>query len=197
LQRLSDPDLPGVVAKHDAALVVMHLKGELNVRDPAGYTYTDVMREIIGFLYERTERRWRQACGAIRSSSIRDSSSVRSRAPISNSRPVRRTARTRLSDSLCQFAQELHRPHLRASGERVAVPSLATAAIGITAGARLLRVHDVEETVQLARMFAAIAPGRRATLDLADRMPERRTATPPRRRRSNAEHAFRPDRPRL
>jgi dihydropteroate synthase len=53
---LSDPDLAGVVAKHDAALVVMHLKGELNVRDPAGYTYTDVMREIIDFLRERTER---------------------------------------------------------------------------------------------------------------------------------------------
>jgi dihydropteroate synthase len=51
------------------------------------------------------------------------------------------------------------------------VPSLATAAIGITAGARLLRVHDVEDTVQLARMFAAVTPARRATLDLADRMP--------------------------
>ena len=39
------------------------------------------------------------------------------------------------------------------------MPSLATAAIGIAAGARLLRVHDVAETVQLARMFAAVAPG--------------------------------------
>ena len=52
---LSDPDLARVVAKHDAALVVMHLKGELNVRDPAGYAYADVMREIIDFLRERTE----------------------------------------------------------------------------------------------------------------------------------------------
>jgi len=52
---LSDPDLARVVAKHDAGLVVMHLKGELNVRDPAGYTYVDVMREIIAFLRERTD----------------------------------------------------------------------------------------------------------------------------------------------
>jgi dihydropteroate synthase len=51
------------------------------------------------------------------------------------------------------------------------VPSLATAAIGITAGARLLRVHDVEETVQLAQMMAAVTPRRRASLPLAERMP--------------------------
>ena len=51
------------------------------------------------------------------------------------------------------------------------VPSLATAALGIAAGARLLRVHDVEETVQLARTFAAVTPGGRAALAIADRMP--------------------------
>ncbi|MEA2722213.1 MAG: hypothetical protein QOJ39_4077, partial [Candidatus Eremiobacteraeota bacterium] len=42
------------------------------------------------------------------------------------------------------------------------VPSLATAAIGISAGARLVRVHDVAETAQLARMLAAVAPKHRA-----------------------------------
>ena len=51
------------------------------------------------------------------------------------------------------------------------VPSLATAATGVAAGARLLRVHDVAETVQLARMLAAVRPGRRAGLAIADRMP--------------------------
>ncbi len=51
------------------------------------------------------------------------------------------------------------------------VPSLATAAIGIAAGARLLRVHDVAETVQLATMLAAVAPARRRAIGLAERMP--------------------------
>jgi hypothetical protein len=34
-----------------------------------------------------------------------------------------------------------------------------------------LRVHDVAETVQLARMMAAVAPERRAALPLAAAMP--------------------------
>jgi dihydropteroate synthase len=169
---LSDPELAGVVAKHDAALVVMHLKGELNVRDPAGYTYTDVMREIIEFLHERTERAL--AAGVRRESIVIDPGLEFGKEP-----------RTDL-EILDRFAelQELGYPILFASSRKsfigrifgrpakeLLVPSLATAAIGIAAGARMLRVHDVAETVQLARMYAAVTPGRRATLDLADRMP--------------------------
>jgi dihydropteroate synthase len=169
---LSDPELAGVVAKHDAALVVMHLKGELNVRDPAGYTYGDVMREIIEFLRERTDRAL--AAGVRRESIVIDPGLEFGKEP-----------RTDL-EILDRFAelQELGFPILFASSRKsfigrifgrpakeLLVPSLATAAIGITAGARLLRVHDVIETVQLAQMFAAIAPRRRATLDLAERMP--------------------------
>jgi dihydropteroate synthase len=51
------------------------------------------------------------------------------------------------------------------------VPSLATAAIGISAGAGLVRVHDVEETVQLARMLAAVRPQARERLAFAVAMP--------------------------
>ncbi|MEA2719151.1 MAG: dihydropteroate synthase, partial [Candidatus Eremiobacteraeota bacterium] len=53
---LSDPALPEVVAKHGAALVVMHVKGTLNVREPERYVYHDALAEIVEFLYERTER---------------------------------------------------------------------------------------------------------------------------------------------
>jgi len=169
---LSDPDLAAVVAKHDAALVVMHLKGELNLRDPAGYTYADVMREIIAFLRERSDLA--RAAGVRRESIAIDPGLEFGKEP-----------RTDL-EILDRFGElgELGYPILLASSRKsfigrifrrpakeLLVPSLATAAIGIAAGARLLRVHDVEETVQLARMFAAIAPGRRATLDLAEYMP--------------------------
>lgn len=169
---LADPDLAAVVAKHDAALVVMHLKGELNVRDPAGYTYTDVMREIIDFLRERT--------AAARAAGVRADALV-----IDPGLEFGKEPRTDL-EILDRFAelQELGFPILFASSRKsfigrifhrpakeLLVPSLATAAIGIAAGARLLRVHDVAETVQLARTFAAITPARRATLDLADAMP--------------------------
>jgi dihydropteroate synthase len=52
------------------------------------------------------------------------------------------------------------------------VPSLATAAVGIAAGAALVRVHDVAETVQLARMLAALNGDVRRNLPIAGKMPE-------------------------
>jgi len=156
---LSDPDLAGVVAKHDAALVVMHLKGELNVRDPAGYTYADVMREIIDFLRE---------------SILVDPGLEFGKEPRTDLEILDRFGELRVLGYPILFASSRKSfigRIFRRPAKELLVPSLATAAIGIAAGARLLRVHDVEETVQLARMFAAIAPGRRAKLDLADHMP--------------------------
>jgi len=169
---LSDPHLAGVVANHDAALVVMHLKGELNVRDPAGYTYTDVMREIIDFLRERTDRAL--AAGVRRDAIVIDPGLEFGKEPRTDLEILDRFGELRelgypilFASSRKSFIGRI----FRRPAKELLVPSLATAAIGIAAGARLLRVHDVEETVQLARMFAAIAPGRRAVLDLADRMP--------------------------
>ena len=130
------------------------------------------MREIIAFLRERTDAAL--AAGVGRESIVIDPGLEFGKEP-----------RTDL-EILDRFAelQELGYPILFASSRKsfigrifrrpakeLLVPSLATAAIGITAGARLLRVHDVEETVQLARMFAAVTPRIRATLDLADVMP--------------------------
>jgi len=169
---LSDPDLAGVVAKHDAGLVVMHLKGELNVRDPAGYAYVDVMREIIAFLRERTDRAI--AAGVRRDAIVIDPGLEFGKEPRTDLEILDRFGELRelgypilFASSRKSFIGRI----FRRPAKELLVPSLATAAIGIAAGARLLRVHDVEETVQLARMFAAITPGRRATLDLADVMP--------------------------
>ena len=53
---LSDERLAGVVARYDAGLVVMHLKGELNVRARASTATTTRWREIAAFLRERLER---------------------------------------------------------------------------------------------------------------------------------------------
>jgi dihydropteroate synthase len=173
---LSDPAMAGVVAKYDAALVVMHLKGELNVRDPAGYTYVDVMHEINAFLRERTARAL--AAGVRPESIVIDPGLEFGKEPRTDLEILDRFGELREVGFPILFASSrksfIGRIFKRPAKELL-VPSLATAAIGISAGARLLRVHDVEETVQLARMFAAVAPERRATLDLADYMP----GTPP------------------
>ncbi len=169
---LSDPELAETVARFDAGLVVMHLKGELNVRDPAGYRYDDVMREIIEFLYERTERAI--AAGVRRDAIVIDPGLEFGKEPATDLEILERFGELRSLGYPILFASSRKSFIGRIFGrpaKELLVPSLATAAIGIAAGARLVRVHDVAETVQLARMLAAVRPERRAALAIAERMP--------------------------
>ncbi|GAC1588726.1 MAG: dihydropteroate synthase [Candidatus Velthaea sp.] len=169
---LSDPALPDVVAKHDAALVVMHLKGELNVRAPGGYTYGDALREIVEFLYERTERA--RAAGVARDSIAIDPGLEFGKEPDTDLEILERFEELTALGYPILFASSrksfMGRLFDRPAKELL-VPSLATAAIGIAAGARMLRVHDVAETVQLARMYEAVTPAGRGAAGWADRMP--------------------------
>lgn len=170
---LSDPLLAETVARHDAALVVMHLKGELNVRRAEGYVYGDALAEIVEFLYERTERA--RAAGVAAESIAIDPGLEFGKEPATDLEILDRFGELTALGYPILFASSrksfigrlFNRP-----ARDLLVPSLATAGLGIAAGARLLRVHDVAETVQLARMYAAVRPRRRASLAFADRMPE-------------------------
>ncbi len=169
---LSDPALAGVVAAHDAALVVMHLKGELNVRNAQGYTYGDALAEIVEFLYEKTEAAL--AAGVNRASIAVDPGLEFGKEPETDLEILDRFGELRALGYPILFASSrksfigriFNRP-----AKELLVPSLATAGLGIAAGARMLRVHDVAETVQLARMYAAVLPGRREHLPVAAAMP--------------------------
>jgi dihydropteroate synthase len=169
---LSDPALPEVVAKHGAGLVVMHLKGELNVRRPEAYVYRDALAEIAEVLYERTERALAE--GVAREAIAIDPGLEFGKEPETDLEILERFGELTGLGYPILFASSrksfIGRIFDRPAKELL-VPSLATAAIGIAAGARLLRVHDVAETVQLARMLAAVAPERRRTLAIADGMP--------------------------
>lgn len=169
---LSDPALPEVVARHDAALVVMHLKGELNVRRPEAYVYADAMAEIVDFLYERTERA--VAAGVARDAIAVDPGLEFGKEPETDLEILERFGELRALGYPILFASSrksfIGRVFDRPAKELL-VPSLATAAIGVAAGARLLRVHDVAETVQLAKMLAAVSPDRRGRIAIAARMP--------------------------
>jgi dihydropteroate synthase len=50
---LRDPGMPGVIGKHGAACVIMHMRGDPRSMQ-SETTYTDVIREVSGFLAERT-----------------------------------------------------------------------------------------------------------------------------------------------
>jgi dihydropteroate synthase len=169
---LADPALAPVVAAHGAGLVVMHLRGELNVRAPERYVYSDVLAEIVDFLYARTERAL--ACGVAREAIAIDPGLEFGKEPATDLEILERFGELRALGYPILFASSRKSFIGRIFGrpaKELLVPSLATAALGIAAGARLLRVHDVAETVQLARMMAAVAPERRAALPLAAAMP--------------------------
>jgi dihydropteroate synthase len=169
---LADPLLAETVARYDAGLVVMHLKGELNVRATGTYVYRDALAEIVEFLYERTESA--RAAGVAADSIAIDPGLEFGKEPRTDLEILDRFGELTALGYPILFASSrksfigriFNRP-----AKELLVPSLATAGLGIAAGARLLRVHDVAETVQLARMYAAVGPARRRALDIAERMP--------------------------
>lgn len=169
---LADPALPEIVAKHDAALVVMHLKGELNVRSTGAYTYGDALREIVEFLYERTEIA--RHAGVARESIAIDPGLEFGKEPNTDLEILDRFGELTALGYPILFASSRKSfigRIFNAPAKDLLIPSLATAGLGIAAGARMLRVHDVAQTVQLARMYAAVTPHGRAAIGWVDRMP--------------------------
>ncbi len=168
---LSDERLAGVVARYDAGLVVMHLKGELNVR-ASEYRYSDALGEISDFLRERLERA--RAAGVAADSLVIDPGLEFGKEPETDLEILERFGDLRSLGYPILFAASrksfIGRIFNRPARELL-VPSLATAAIGIAAGARLVRVHDVAETVALARMLAVVNRDNRRTATFAPTMP--------------------------
>ncbi len=182
---LSDERLAGVVARYDAGLVVMHLKGKLNVRD-AAYPYDDALAEICGFLRERTDAA--RAAGVARDALIVDPGLEFGKEPETDLEILERFGDLRSLGYPILFAASrksfIGRIFDRPAKELL-VPSLATAAVGIAAGAGLVRVHDVAETAQLARMLGAIRRDGRRSLTIASAMPRAETPEPARRSTSS------------
>jgi dihydropteroate synthase len=150
----------------------MHIKGRLNERDPHAYRYNDVLAEIIDFLYQRTQRAL--ALGVAHDAIVVDPGLEFGKEPASDLEILERFGELRalgypilLAASRKSF---MGRVFGRAAGELL-VPSLGAAALGVLAGARILRVHDVPETVQLARMLALTTPRLRRLLSVPDQMP--------------------------
>jgi dihydropteroate synthase len=160
---LSDARLTDVVARYDAGLVVMHLKGELNLRTPGLYHYGDALGEISGFLRERLDRAL--ADGVARDALVVDPGLEFGKEPQTDLEILAHFAEFRslgypilLAASRKSFIGRIFERPAR----ELLVPSLAAAAAGISAGAGIVRVHDVAETAELARMLAAIAGPRHA-----------------------------------
>ena len=169
---LADPQMPAVVAKYDAALVVMHIKGRLNIREADAYVYADPVSEISAFLRERSDRAL--VAGIAAESIVIDPGLEFGKEPRTDLEILARFAEfgdlgftLMLAASRKSFiGRVLHRP----VGDLLAA-SLSAASMGILAGARIVRAHDVAETVMAADFLAATRPARREAIDLAAAMP--------------------------
>ncbi len=164
---LADPKLAATVARYDAGLLVMHLRGRLNVRE-ADYRYDDALGEILAFLRERIERAL--AAGVARDALVVDPGLEFGKEPRTDLEILERFGDLRslgypilVAASRKSFIGRV----FNRTADELLVPSLATAALGIVAGAGLVRVHDVAETVELATMLAAVRKDNRTLLEVA------------------------------
>ncbi|MBI5799363.1 MAG: dihydropteroate synthase [Verrucomicrobia bacterium] len=158
----ADDTMARVVAEFRAGYVVMHMKGtpQTMQQSPA---YTDVLREVDGFFAERLA--WLEQFGVRREQVVLDPGIGFGKALEHN---------LELLDGLPHFARH-ERPVLlgvsrksflgKITGTESAMDrlpgALACAALAVRDGVQLLRVHDVRETVQAARVAEAIQACRR------------------------------------
>ncbi|MGH7728652.1 MAG: dihydropteroate synthase, partial [Vulcanimicrobiaceae bacterium] len=173
---LSEPELVRAVAREGGALVVMHLRGELNVR-AAAYPYEDALGEIVGFLRERCE--FALEHGVAPESLVVDPGLEFGKEPRTDLEILERFGDLRslgypilLAASRKSFLGRI----MNLPASELLVPSLALAALGICAGAAMVRTHDVPETVRLCRMLATVRPANRARIPIAAAMPDNSTS---------------------
>ncbi|MBN1526371.1 MAG: dihydropteroate synthase [Candidatus Omnitrophica bacterium] len=148
-----DPAMGAVVAKYGAGLILMHMKGEPETmqRNPS---YGDLMGEIIESLRLSIEKVRR--AGVADESIIVDPGIGFGKTVEHNLEILRRLDKLgELGRPVCVGTSRksfigkvlsLDDPSARLAG------TLATCTVAIMKGARLLRVHDVREVIQVARM---------------------------------------------
>jgi dihydropteroate synthase len=155
------PDMARVVADHGAAVVIMHIKGTPRDmrQDPV---YDDVVGEIIAYLEEGIEIA--EKAGVDREKTLIDPGIGFGKTLGHNLAILERLDEFRalgrpivLGTSRKRFigtVLDIPAPEQRVFG------TASTVALGIERGARVLRVHDVAQMAQVARMTDAIIKSR-------------------------------------
>jgi dihydropteroate synthase len=151
-----DPHIAEIAAKSGAGLVLMHMKGTPEDMQKAP-VYSDVVREVRDFLAEATQRA--EKAGVAPHSILIDPGIGFGKTVVHN---------LQVLDRLSLFAS-LGKPILVGTsrksfiGKVLGLPpeerlfgTVATIVASILRGAHVVRVHDVPETIQAARMTDAI-----------------------------------------
>lgn len=153
---LSDPRMAGVVADSDATIVITHSTAPPRQRLPEPPQYDDVAASVVAFLGERVDRAL--AAGIPDARIIVDPGHDLNKNTVHTLEVTRRLPEVAAlgypvlaAVSNKDFVGEsLGRPR----GERLS-GSLAVAAVSAMLGARIVRMHDVPESVDAMRMVEA------------------------------------------
>jgi dihydropteroate synthase len=147
-----DPDMLVLVADHAVPYIVMH-----NRREPR---YRDLIAEVIDDLARALDRA--EAAGVDRDRLIVDPGFGFGKAPAQNLVLLRELGALRVLGRPILLGTSRKSTLGRVTGlpvgERLEA-TLATTALGIAAGADIVRVHDVEANLRAARMADAIVRG--------------------------------------
>jgi dihydropteroate synthase len=151
-----DPDYLEIAAKHNASVVATHIRLAPRVPDPEPI-YDNLVDGVREFLLERARRA--EAAGLATEQISIDAGLDLGKTPAMSAVLLRESAdltdldyTVLLSASNKRFLGELLELDI---GDRREV-SLAAVAFGVTRGCRIVRVHDVEGSVQVCRMLQAI-----------------------------------------
>ncbi|GAA2071686.1 dihydropteroate synthase [Pseudolysinimonas kribbensis] len=153
---LGDPDMAGVVATSDAHIVITHSVGPPRVEKPPAH-FDDVVREVRAFLVERVERA--KAAGIPRGRLIIDPGHDLDKNTLHSLELTRRL--DEIADIGLPLLVAVSNKDFvgestdREQGARLA-GSLAAMVCCIERGARIVRMHDVESTVDAVRMTEAV-----------------------------------------
>jgi len=155
-----DPDYLRVASKHDASVIATHIRLQPRVADPDPH-YHDLVGDVTAFLLERVQRA--EGAGLAPEQIALDAGLDLGKTPAMSAVLLRESAdltdlqyTVLLSASNKRFLGELLELDI---GDRREV-SLAAVAYGVSRGCRIVRVHDVEGSVQVCRMLQAILESR-------------------------------------
>jgi dihydropteroate synthase len=153
------PDALATAAELGCDVVLMHMQGEPRTMQEAPH-YDDVVAEVGAFLVERAEAA--MAAGVTREKIWLDPGVGFGKTPAHNLDLIRHLDRicelgfpVLLGVSRKRFVQALD-PSATTATDRLG-GSLAAALYGVARGAAAVRVHDVRETAQAVKMWAALA----------------------------------------
>lgn len=156
VRAMADPDLLRLVAASDAAVCLMHMRGEPKTMQDAP-SYGDVVAEVISFLADRVQ--WCERSGIGRERIIVDPGFGFGKTLQHNLSLLRRLAEVTALG--LPVLVGLSRKGMvgtitgRPVDERVA-GSIAAAVVAVQNGARIVRVHDVAATVDALKMVSSV-----------------------------------------